>query len=125
MPRFTQYRGKRGISSSEETFRVFDSEVWHYELDCQGISCYSLQRDDHKMKTKFTLRLPHRLLDKARRYALAHHTTLTRLITAYLEQIPNESDVLDHAPIVRRLTGLLSPNLTPEDYEKHLEEKYG
>ena len=27
--------------------------------------------------------------------------------------------------VVRRLTGLLSPDLLPEDYKKHLEEKYG
>jgi hypothetical protein len=32
---------------------------------------------------------------------------------------------LDNAPIVRRLTGTLSQNITVRDCKKHLEDKYG
>jgi len=78
------------------------------------------------MDTKLTVRVPRHLLANAKRYARAHQTTLTALISAYLQHIPSESlEVLDHAPVVRRLTGLLSPNVSTEDYKKHLEDKYG
>ena len=77
------------------------------------------------MDTKLTVRVPRHLLANAKRYAHAHQTTLTELISAYLQHIPAESEILDHAPVVRRLTGLLSPDLSIDDYKKHLEEKYG
>ena len=77
------------------------------------------------MDTKLTVRVPRHLLENAKRYASAHQTTLTSLIATYLQQIPSGSDVLDHAPIVRNLTGLLSSEVTTEDYKQYLEEKYG
>ena len=77
------------------------------------------------MDTKLTVRVPRHLLVNAKRYAKAHQTTLTELISAYLQHIPTESEVLDHAPVVRRLTGLLSPDVSIDDHKKHLEEKYG
>jgi len=77
------------------------------------------------METKLTVRVPRHLLDNAKRYARAHQTTLTNLISTYLGRIPSDSVVLDDAPVVRRLTGLLSPEVSLEDYKKHLEEKYG
>lgn len=77
------------------------------------------------MDTKLTVRVPRHLLANAKRYAQAHRTTLTELISVYLKHIPSESEVLDQAPVVRRLTGLLSPDVSIEDYKKHLEDKYG
>ena len=77
------------------------------------------------MDTKLTVRVPRHVLVNAKRYAQVHQTTLTELISAYLQHIPVESEVLDHAPVVRRLTGLLSPDVSIDDYKKHLEEKYG
>ncbi len=77
------------------------------------------------MDVKLTVRVPRHLLANAKRYAQTHKTTLTELISAYLEHIPSESEVLDDAPMVRRLTGLLSPDVSIDDYKKHLEDKYG
>lgn len=77
------------------------------------------------MDTKLTVRVPKRLLENAKRYANAHHTTLTELISSYLLRIPLDQDELNEAPIVRRLTGVLSPEISLEDYQKHLNEKYG
>lgn len=77
------------------------------------------------METKLTVRVPRHLLVNAKRYARAHQTTLTELISAYLQHIPAESEELDGAPVVRQLTGLLSPEVSLDDYKKHLEEKYG
>lgn len=77
------------------------------------------------MDTKLTVRVQRHLLANAKRYAREHQTTLTELISTFLQQIPGESGVMDQAPIVRRLTGSLSPDVSIADYKKHLEEKYG
>lgn len=75
--------------------------------------------------TKMTVRVPKELLERAKVYAREHDTTLTRLITAYLDQIGLEEDPLANAPIVRRLSGSLSADITIEDYRHHLVEKHG
>jgi hypothetical protein len=77
------------------------------------------------MDAKLTVRAPRHLIANAKRYAQARQTTLTELISTYLQTIPAEPEVLDQAPMVRRLTGLLSPDLSNEDYKRRLEEKYG
>jgi hypothetical protein len=74
--------------------------------------------------TKMTVRVPRRLLERAKQYAGENDTTLTRLIVAYLEQIELEDDLLAEAPIVRRLSGSLSPDVSVGGYYRHLEEKY-
>jgi hypothetical protein len=77
------------------------------------------------MKTKLTVRVPRDLLDNAKRYASKHNTTLTELIAQYFRRFPAEAEALDDAPVTRGLAGLLSPDLSVDDYKKHLEEKYG
>ena len=77
------------------------------------------------MEPKLTVRVPRHLLEKAKRYARAHNTTLTKLISAYLQRIPDERELLENAPFVQKLTGLLSRDVSVEDYKTHLEEKYG
>jgi hypothetical protein len=77
------------------------------------------------MDTKLTVRVSRRLLENAKRFAKENNTTLTELISAYLKQLPVEESVLDEAPIVRRLTGSLSTEITVEEYKKFLEDKYG
>jgi hypothetical protein len=75
-------------------------------------------------ETKLTVRVPRDLLDNIKRYAAQNNTTLTDLIKAYLRRIPAQQP-LENAPIVRRLTGTLSADVTIQDYKQHLEEKYG
>jgi len=74
-------------------------------------------------ETKLTVRVPRDLLENAKRYAAQNDTTLTGLIEAYLRRIPARQS-LDQAPIVRRLSGTLPPDVTVQDYKKHLEKKY-
>jgi hypothetical protein len=74
-------------------------------------------------QTKLTVRVPRDLLENIKRYAAQNNTTLTDLIEAYLRHIPAQ-EPLDHAPIVRRLSGILSQGVSVQDYKKHLEEKY-
>ena len=76
-------------------------------------------------KTKLTIRVPRDLLDGAKRYASEHNTTLTRLVSEYLRRLGAQNDPLADAPVVRRLSGSLSPDGAVEDYATFLEEKHG
>jgi NRPS condensation-like uncharacterized protein len=75
-------------------------------------------------ETKLTVRVPRDLLENIKRYAAQNNTTLTDLIEAFLRRIPVQQS-MENAPIVRRLSGTLSPNVTIQDYKNHLQEKYG
>jgi hypothetical protein len=76
-------------------------------------------------KTKLTVRVPRDLLEGAKRYANEHDTTLTRLVSEFLRQLSLKDDPLADAPVVRRLSGSLSPEASIEDYRHYLEKKYG
>jgi hypothetical protein len=76
-------------------------------------------------KTKLTIRVSRDLIEGAKRYASENDTTLTRLISEYLRQLATQSDPLANAPIVQRLSGTLSQDVSVDDYRKYLEEKYG
>ena len=76
-------------------------------------------------KTKLTIRVPRQVLERAKQYASDNQTNLTRLVTEYLRQLTDESDPLADAPIVRRLSGSLSSDVSIEDYNRYREEKYG
>ncbi len=77
------------------------------------------------MDTKLTVRVPRHLLENAKRYARENHTTLTEMISTYLQNLSGEEESQAITPRVRYLTGLLSGKVTTDDYKKHLEEKYG
>jgi len=75
-------------------------------------------------KTKLTVRVPRHLVENAKDYASHHQTTLTALIEAFLQRIPSTSST-KQTPIVSSLIGILSSDLSLEDYKEHLERKYG
>jgi hypothetical protein len=75
------------------------------------------------LKTKLTVRVEQDLLKNIKHYATKNNTTLTDLLDVWLRSIPDQSTSTD-APIVRRLSGTLSTKTSPEDYKKHIEEKY-
>ncbi len=75
------------------------------------------------IKTKLTVRVEKDLLEKVKDYALKNNTTLTDLIDSFLRHIPGQIP-LENAPIVKRISGTMSQNVSAEDYKKHLEEKY-
>lgn len=76
-------------------------------------------------ETKLTIRLPRKLLENAKRYARQQNTTLTQLIKEHLNHIPTPIDALEDAPIIRKLSGTLSKDVSVADYRKHIEEKHG
>jgi hypothetical protein len=73
--------------------------------------------------TKLTVRVLRERLETLKRYAARNDTTLTELINAYLEQVPGQQGSAG-TPIVSRLSGVLPPELSIDDYHRHLEEKY-
>ena len=73
-------------------------------------------------ETKLTVRLPQDLLEKAKLYADQQGTTLQNLIRAYLRRLSPQSP-LEDAPIVRSLSGILSQDVSIEDYKSHIDEK--
>ena len=81
-------------------------------------------RRNDMQKTKLTVRVPQNLLDNFRRYAQEKNTTMTSLVETYLYSIPPQK-ILTDAPIVYRLSGILSSEISVADHKKHLEMKYG
>jgi hypothetical protein len=75
-------------------------------------------------KTKLTVRVPRDVLEGAKRYARENRTTMTRLISEYLRRLVAQSDPLADAPIVQRLSGTLSQDVSLEDYREYLEVKH-
>jgi hypothetical protein len=73
------------------------------------------------METKLTVRVPRHLVENAKRHAKKNNTTLSELISAYLQNLPSEDEELAGAPVVRRLTGILSPEVSPRIIKSTLE----
>ena len=74
---------------------------------------------------KLTIRISQNVLDEARRYAREHGTSLTRLVTAYLERLGTNGGTLDSAPITRSLAGSLPSTADRSEYREHLEQRHG
>jgi hypothetical protein len=81
-------------------------------------------RRANMQETKLTVRVPRELLESVKQYAAQNNTTITDLIETYLRAIP-EQKFLEHAPIVRRLSGSMSQKVGIQDHKQHLDEKYG
>jgi hypothetical protein len=75
-------------------------------------------------ETKLTVRVSRDLVENAKAFAAQNHTTLTELIESFLQRLPAQHP-FENAPIVRRLSGSLSQNVTIQDYNDYLESKYG
>ena len=75
-------------------------------------------------ETKLTIRIDRVTLEGAKRFAREHGTSLTRLVTGHLERLGAEDEGLGAAPVTRRLTGVLPPEASLQDYRKHLEHKH-
>jgi hypothetical protein len=76
-------------------------------------------------EAKLTVRMPREVIEAAKRYARENDTTLTRLLSHYMQRLVAPSDPLAEAPIVRRLSGVLSPLASERDYREFLVEKHG
>jgi hypothetical protein len=73
--------------------------------------------------TKLTLSVDEELVRKARDYSQRHETSISQLVSRFLERLPGPDQ--EYTPIVQRLRGILSPDVDVSDYHRHLEEKHG
>lgn len=78
------------------------------------------------MDTKLTVRVERDLIVAAKRYASQQGITLSQLIEDYLRRLAIQQDeVLINTPVLQRLSGILPSTVMLEEYQRHLEEKYG
>ena len=75
-------------------------------------------------ETKLTIRIDRATLERAKRYARQHGTSLTRLVTSHLERLGVDDEAAGDTPVTRRLTGVLPPEASLQDYRDHLERKH-
>ena len=71
---------------------------------------------------KLTLSVDEQIIEKARTYSKKHKTSISRLVSVFLDRL-SESDSLT-TPRVRRLMGILPPDVDEAAYHRHLDEKH-
>jgi len=80
------------------------------------------------METKLTLRLKKNVIDQAKRYAIDHETSLSKLIENYLSAITtNSGSIVKISPLVQSLSGVIQVSENEDaksKYHEHLNEKY-
>ena len=79
------------------------------------------------MKTKLTLSIEERLIQKAKRLASERGTSVSALVERYFSVLEGEPDAghQENTAFTRALRGALSDSdVTEEDYYRHLEEKH-
>lgn len=77
-------------------------------------------------KQRLNITVDPAVIERARRYTQRHNTSISRLVTEFLSQLPVEHDSEETlTPTVRRLLGVAKGGGDREDYRRHLVEKYG
>lgn len=79
------------------------------------------------MNTKLTLRLDDRLIQQAKRYADRSGVSVSQLVADYFALLAGDETLPgpELTPRVRALVGALqAADVTREDYQRHLVEKY-
>ena len=71
---------------------------------------------------KLTLSVDEQTIEKARAYSKEHNTSISRLVSGFLERLSGSDD--STTARVRRLMGLLPPDVNEADYDSHRDEKY-
>ncbi|MCG3212569.1 MAG: hypothetical protein FOGNACKC_06239 [Anaerolineae bacterium] len=75
-------------------------------------------------KTKLTLRIEQPVIESAKAYARQHNTTLSKLVSEFLNSLPVDEDA-PLLPILRELTGVLPADVSLAEHHDFLAEKYG
>ena len=84
---------------------------------------------DKLMDTKLTLKLDQAVIARAKRFAKAHHTSVSKMVERYLDQVTKQEEREDEelTPLVRSLYGIafLPENAdVKQDYYEHLLKKH-
>jgi hypothetical protein len=73
--------------------------------------------------SKLTLSVDPSVVARAKRYAKQNGISLSRMVETYLASISAPPAAKKMPPVLRSLRGILK-RADPEDYKKHLAEKY-
>jgi hypothetical protein len=73
--------------------------------------------------SKLTLSVDPSVVARAKRYAKQNGISLSRMVETYLASISAPPAAKKMPPVLRSLRGILN-RADPEDYKKHLAEKY-
>ncbi|NPA88328.1 DUF6364 family protein [Caminibacter pacificus] len=74
------------------------------------------------MNAKITLYSEKELIEKIKKYAKEKNTSVSSLVNEFFKSLLEKEEDF---PITNSLSGILkNKNISKEDYEKHLEEKY-
>lgn len=79
------------------------------------------------METKLTLKLEQKVVQKAKGLAKARKTSLSKLVEDYLQQITNDQEENDIAPITKSLSGVINLDSSTDNkssYTDFLINKY-
>lgn len=80
------------------------------------------------METKLTLRLKKRVIERAKKYAHDHNTSLSKMVEFYLESITaKKASDAEITPLVESLSGVVEFEKDfdyKKDYPRYLVEKY-
>ena len=76
-------------------------------------------------KKKLTVRVDRRWIEPAKAYAREHGTSLSALISEFLRRVAKEDREHDETPILRRLSGILPPEVSSEEQRDQWVKKYG
>jgi len=72
---------------------------------------------------RLTLTVDPAVVSRAKRYAKQNGVSLSAMVEAYLASVSAPARAQELPPILRSLRGILKKG-DPEDYRKHLAEKY-
>ena len=73
--------------------------------------------------SKLTLSVDPAVVSRAKRYAKQNGVSLSAMVEVYLASVSAPPPAQEMPPILRSLRGILKKG-DPEDYKKHLAEKY-
>ena len=77
-------------------------------------------------KQRLNITVDPEVVDRARRYTERHNTSISRLVTEFLSQLPSDDDFENElTPTVKRLLGIAKGGPDREEYRRHLIQKYG
>lgn len=74
-------------------------------------------------RKKLTLSVEEQVIERAKRFAERNGTSVSELVTRFLGSLNEEAD--SETPVVGRLRGVLKRPASLEDYQRHLDRKYG
>ena len=76
-------------------------------------------------RKKLTLSVDEQVIELAHRYSQRHNTSISQLVSTYLAHLAETEPHQPYSPTVRRLIGILPPDVSLAEHQEYLEAKHG